>query len=225
MAVASSATKPSDLAARIMSSVSLDLRTLGHPVNRVTIECAAAKANVSPSTVASQAGSTERFRQLLQLRLVEQMQVRPGPSTWDALHQALRQNLPVLSGLSEVCVARIGEIRSDRAFPFVMGAFTGLDIPEMPATIDRAIIGVGRELTPLLMTILAANGINRPAFIDDREVFEAVALSIFSGVLREFIAPPTYNWRQETIHGSADILVVALSTRLGVSLPDPLSRS
>lgn len=225
MAVASSVAKPSDLAARIISSISLDLRTLGHPVNRVTIEGAATRANVSPSTVANQAGSTERFRQLLQLRLVEQMKTRPGQSTWDALHQALRLDLPLLSALSEVCVARITEVRQDRAFPFVMGAFTGLDIPEMPEAIDRAVIGVGRELTPLLMTVLAAHGINRPGLINDRDVFEAIALTIFSGVLREFIAPPRYNWRQVTIHGPADILIVALSPKLGVVLPDQLGRS
>lgn len=224
MPVVKAATKPGDLAARIMSTISLDIRTLGHPVNRVTIEAAAARAGVSSSTVANQAGSTERFRQLLQLRLIERMQVRPGHATWDALHQALRHDLPLLTALSEVCVARISEVRADRAIPFVLGGFTGLDIPEMPETIERAILGLGRELTPLLMTVLATHRINKPGLIDDPNVFEAVAMTMLSGAIREHIAPPQYNWVQETIHGPADILVIALSSHLGVALPDRLER-
>lgn len=142
---------PRPTAADILERVGFSTEDLRHPVDLLTVEAAAAKAQVAPTTIHSAVGKVSDFRVGVLRQTIACLKTKPGHRTWAALSRAIAGTAP-LSPMAEVMSARVEELVDDPAMPLLLSAFDKLSVDGIADTLADTIDSMVDEILPFLET-------------------------------------------------------------------------
>ncbi len=141
----------------MLDAVGCTTEILLHPVELVTIEQAADRADVRKTTIDSAAGGTARFRELVLAKSISELRCEPGPETWAALQRGICSG-SLHHTLTEILAARSDEIATDPAFALLLSGFDQLDRPRIASAVTGIVRSLAEHFVPFIETGLAAGG-------------------------------------------------------------------
>ncbi len=137
---------------------------LRHPVDLLTVERVAKRADVPVTSLDSAIESADALRHEVLAEAIRSLACSPGDMTWAGLREAIsrgrsadgkNQNLGWV--ILPVVAARAQELAEDPAFPFLLSGFDRFDSRDLPLLSRQMLRHVFEELWPFITTACAGS--------------------------------------------------------------------
>lgn len=152
----------------LLDRIGFTAEELPHPVELLTVERVARRADVPVTSLDSAIPSADALRREVLAEAIRCLSCIPGEQSWAALREAIR-HVRVRGDVDDlgwiirpVIAARAQELAEDPAFPFLLSGFDQLDAPELQLLSRQLLRHVFEQLWPFITTACEGSPLTCP---------------------------------------------------------------